>query len=321
MKFRFRSLVAASAGVALLLIPCATASADSVFLTIGDSFAWGQTTQINPLPSDGDQGYVRPFADALAAARGGVRPTVVNLAIVGESTNSFFSGVTADPFPAVYPYPAGLVDAPLRDALLNTHYTSASVKQRDAAIAAIAASHAVGDTVDNIVVQIGGNDLLELLIQQPFLDLALNPDPVAQQQVNALLTAQFGNLQTNYATLLGTLRAAAPEARVFTIGYENSFRGLPFGDFTDGLTLNANAVIQGVSQAFGAKYVDIYTPFFGREAELTYSRIEENNPHPTAAGYAVIAQTLQGAAAPEPSSVALLALVLPIAVVVARRRA
>ena len=323
MNLHLRNRFAAFLSVAAVLtfaVPQG-ARAESVLLGVGDSFAFGYTTQINPLASNGDQGYIAPFADSLTALNGGVRPTVQNFAIPGETSNSFYSGVTADPYLAVYPYPAGLVDAPLRDALLNTNYSDSAAKQRDATLATIAADHALGKTVDNIVVQIGGNDLLELLLQDSFLNLAFSPNPADQLQASLIVNAQFTKLQTNYGTLLGTLRVAAPEAHIFTIGYENSFRGLPGGDFTDQLTLNANTLIQGVSAAFGARYVDIYTPFFGREDILTYSHIEQNNPHPTAAGYAVIATTLQAAAAPEPATLALFALALPVAIIARRRRA
>jgi len=61
------------------------ASADWVYLTLGDSSAYGETNRTQN-PSNGDRGYERPFADYLATQNAGVRPTVLNLAINGETS-------------------------------------------------------------------------------------------------------------------------------------------------------------------------------------------------------------------------------------------
>jgi lysophospholipase L1-like esterase len=61
------------------------------YIALGDSLAFG-VTNITPV-SYGDQGYVKLYADWLATQDDGVRPRVVNLAISGETSDSFFTGV------------------------------------------------------------------------------------------------------------------------------------------------------------------------------------------------------------------------------------
>ena len=58
---------------------------------MGDSITFGETDRAY-IPSYVDRGYVSGFADTLGARNGGARPTVINLAIDGETVASFFSG-------------------------------------------------------------------------------------------------------------------------------------------------------------------------------------------------------------------------------------
>ena len=330
MRFCYRNRALAVLAFSALLLSAAPRSSfaageNSVLLALGDSFAYGFTTDAEAMaigPTNGDQGYVKPFADFLATTNGGIRPSLTNLAIPGESSTSFLTGLSAVAYPDVYPYTSALQEAPRRFPLLNVNYppsaapSYATTPQKDAALAAIAAAHGAGKSVDNIVLQVGGNDLLGLLLQPTFLGL-----PAQQQQ--DLFTAQFGVLQTDYINILGSVRAAAPEAQIFTLGYPNSFRQTPFGGITETLTVNANAIIQGVSQSIGANYVDIYTPFKDKELLLTHEGDGDFNPHPNEAGYAVIAGELRSArlaaSAPEPTSVALCVLALPLAALRRRR--
>jgi lysophospholipase L1-like esterase len=326
VNFRFRNRVAAPLAALTLFAlaaaprPAFAAGANSVLLTLGDSYAYGFTTGATTPIGFGDQGYVAPFADYLATINGGFRPLVENFAIVGESSVSFTTG-TSGPLPATPPYVPGLIDAPARAPFYNSNYPNATTSQASVALAAINAAHLAGKSVDNITLQLGGNDTVGLFLQPTFLVLPLN------QQL-AILSAQTAALQTNYATLLATLTTVAPEAKIFAIGYPDSLAGLgpfnPLGDLSRQLTLSNNAVIRGVAHAFGARYVDIYTPFHNRELELTNIGNGENppNPHPNAAGYSVIGNELRlTAAAPEPASFALFALLLPVALVAVRRRA
>src|SRR3954447_15897035 len=66
------------------------APAGTIYLVLGDSYALG-VTSVTPPPSYGDQGYVKHYADHLATLDGGVRPDVINLAIFGESSTTFFA--------------------------------------------------------------------------------------------------------------------------------------------------------------------------------------------------------------------------------------
>src|SRR4051812_12723882 len=86
---RFRIPLAAALLAALAPSP---AAAGPILLVVGDSSAFGETDRSRD-PSNGDRGYVAPFADYLGAARyGGQRPAVLNLAIDGETSSSYSSG-------------------------------------------------------------------------------------------------------------------------------------------------------------------------------------------------------------------------------------
>src|SRR5437016_1096158 len=87
---RGRLLLALSASL-LLTVP---AFAQKNYVALGDSYAWGLLNSSSP-PSNGDQGYVSLFDNFLATQNGGVRPTLKNLAVPGESSSSFFTGTSA----------------------------------------------------------------------------------------------------------------------------------------------------------------------------------------------------------------------------------
>ncbi len=84
------------ASIVLALVGSGTAAAASVYVGLGDSITFGET-DLRYIPSYGDRGYVGKFADILASKNGGTRPTVVNLAIDGETAASFMSGVGRTP--------------------------------------------------------------------------------------------------------------------------------------------------------------------------------------------------------------------------------
>lgn len=282
------------------------------YIAVGDSFALGYTTS-GAAPTNGDAGYVNPFANFIGTyLNGGVRPTVRNVAVSGESTSSFISGQTTQ----INTSPT-LFDAPLRNTTYNNTYPAAATPQAAFFNSTVDSVLAGGGTVDYITVQIGGNDILGLLAQADFRNLtAIQQAPILQ--------SQFNKLAANYVTILGAIKLKAPNARILTIGYPNSLAGLgglnPVPN-SGALTTQANSIIQSVSQAFGATYVDIFTPFSGNEATLTRITTLDNgipNVHPTPQGYSLIAAQLGQAVSPEPAA---LALILPvIAVGVIRRR-
>jgi lysophospholipase L1-like esterase len=280
------------------------------YLALGDSYAFGYTTRFGTTPGFGDQGYVAPFADFLAT-RYGVRPTVTNLAVPGETSATFFSGPTS----------------PINGELYNFNYAPTfNVSQSSRLADYITQQQALGRPITPITTQLGGNDILDVLATPGFVGL-----PALQQQ--ALLGAAFATIQANYTSLLTTLRTAAPQADLFLLGYPDPFAGLgaanPTGGLSTVLTLQSNALYANLASAFNARFVETYTAFVGNELNYTFIASEDppgsGNPnyHPNATGYGVIARQLITAAAdvPEPGSLLLLACgALPLTRVLARRR-
>src|SRR5262249_19116211 len=126
--------------------------ADVVYLALGDSVTFGidPSTPASLVPSLGDQGFVRPFADGLAARYGGGRPDVLNLAISGEQSTSFFTAVTTPP------------DF-VRAWQLNLNYSDGTTPQNDLMMSSIAAIHAAGNSVGVVSLLIGSNDIFGLI--------------------------------------------------------------------------------------------------------------------------------------------------------------
>lgn len=250
------------------------------YLALGDSVAFGETTSPSA-PTYGDRGYVGLVADKLSANYGGVRPNVVNLAVSGETTTSFFGGGT-------------------QSAPLNLNYANTITSQNTTMISQIAAQKAAGNTIGAVSVQLGANDLFALTNSSSFW--AMNPS----QQQSAILGA-MSTVQNNYTAILTEIKALAPTADITLVGYYNPFPAIPDSPV---LIIAApavqllNAVIAGQAAAFGAKYVDTYTPFLGKEAEYTYASVN-GNIHPNAAGYAAIANGFN--TVPEPTTMALMA--------------
>src|SRR4051812_24592317 len=87
-----KAVLALSVSVVALAGTRADAAGIKTYLALGDSLAFGYTDPQHAVPSLGDQGYVKPFADVLAARDGGVRPNVINLGIPGETTGTVFTG-------------------------------------------------------------------------------------------------------------------------------------------------------------------------------------------------------------------------------------
>src|SRR5438105_2384829 len=135
----------------------ARAEAEDVktYLSLGDSLAFGYTDPQHVVPSLGDQGYVKPYADALAARDGGNRPHVVNLALFGETTGSFFGagGPPARENEAALGMPA---------TSLNLNYPNAATSQNDLLLSTIGAEQKAGRQIDRVTVSLGANDLFAL---------------------------------------------------------------------------------------------------------------------------------------------------------------
>jgi len=272
----------------LLAALAAPARADAwpVYLALGDSSAFGETDRTKN-PSDGDRGYVAPFADFLAKRYSGARPTVINTAVDGETSQSYFTGSPRS------------ADDGQRN---NTNYAAPYATQQATMRALAAKALAGGGHVDVVTVQFGANDLFVVAEAPGFLGKS-----PAQQQ--AEVGAAIGKLQQNYVGILGEVRALFPDAEVYVMGYHNPYGSSPehpFYPLGAPAVQGVNAVAAGVAPLFGARYVDVYSAVAGKEHELTL--IDEGyNVHLNDAGYAVAAERLVATATPEPGTLALCA--------------
>ena len=261
-------------------------------LALGDSLAFGVGADDSAADiSNGDRGYVGPFATILGSFQGGVRPKLINLGISGETSDSFYQIGTGLNGPGAI--------------IRNTNYVAPYVSQNDTMLAAITAEKAAGRTISAVTVQLGANDLYKVAGAPGFFSL-----PAAQQQ--ALIVAALGVLQVNDTKLLTELHNLLPSAKVILMGYYDPYA--PFiGDSTSPffpiaqashLAIPAlNQVIQGEAAAFGGVYVDTSTPFAGHELQYTY--VASGNSHPNLLGYQVITNQITLAAVPEPGPITL----------------
>ncbi len=284
---------------AIAALMTATPALASSYIALGDSITFGETDLLYT-QSYGDRGYVNDFADYLAARDNGNRPTVINLAIDGETTGSFVdnSGRT--------PPVAGRGDQPLQ--LENANYASTSFSQGSLFADAVRRQNTIGDPVGTITVTLGFNNLAAL----------------AAMPTEEALAAAPGVLNTyraQYAGILSNIRSLTPDANLYLLGYYNPF---PADPTSPGAPLfntygtELNDIIRSLAGQYGARYVDTASAFLGREAELTY--LDEQpagfvrsgmfggvepigDVHPNEAGYAVIARQIQLASAvPEPQT-------------------
>lgn len=275
------------------------AMAGDVYFALGDSVAEGfQPTDIAAgVPTNGDRGYVSMVADRIGQLQGS-RPSVVDLAIVGETSGSFFD--TTNPY-----YYA------------NTNYPplgTARTQSQDQLFTSLLGSHVgAGDTVSHVSISLGANDLLDLVEDPTFL----GADPLTQQ---ARLSSTLNTVGANYVTALSQIRTALPQAQVLMPGFYNPYPAgttlSPLGD----LAVSAlNTVIQNEATAFGGTYVDFFTPIEGHQATLTWIASSYQDIHPNDAGYAALgaAASAKVQAVPEPASCAVLGMG---ALVLLRRR-
>jgi len=277
-------LLRAALLLAALAAPGRAAAAWPVYLALGDSSAFGETDRTKN-PSNGDRGYVAPFADFLANRYSGARPTVINTAIDGETSQSYFTGSPRSSDDGLFH---------------NTNYAAPYATQQATMRTLAAKALAGGGHVDVVTVQFGANDLFVVAEAPGFLSKS-----PAQQQ--AEVGAAVAKLQQNYVGILGEVRTLFPDAEVYVMGYHNphgSSPEHPFYPLGAPAVQGVNAVAAGVAPLFGAKYVDVYSVIAGKEHELTL--IDEGyNVHLNDAGYAAAAARLTAAAAPEPGTLAL----------------
>ena len=245
------------------------------YLALGDSYGFGYLT--GALPEEygpGDWGYVAPYADWLATRPGfgGVRPTVVNVSVPGETVGSFYDTSNLG---RIYNSNYNFFQGPSQIGMLTQ-----KVQQEQGA----------GRVISTVSVSMGGNDLLALRGQSGFAALSL-----AQQRA-AVDTALIG-MQTGYERLLSSVRTLLPGAELLVIGYFNPFPGAPdsvFAPVSQYAIDQINTRIAAVAAGAGGRFVDIAPRFVGREAEWSYigAAPAGNNIHPNALGYAQIAQAM-----------------------------
>jgi lysophospholipase L1-like esterase len=261
------------------------------YLALGDSIAFGQT---NIIPvSFGDQGYVTLYADFLGKQNAGVRPNVVNLAFPGETSTSFFTGVS----------PLGLPPHNVLDSFNLNYQADPAQSQNSLMLNKIASEAAAGHEIRHVSFALGVNDLIPFELLHPDF-FTLPPD-----QQKALIDGFAGTLTANYVATLSEIRAALPHADLLLLNYYNSAAALgpdnPFNIINEIFDSGQTALIDSLAGPFNARVVDIHTPFEGHETELTY--VLSGGVHPNDKGYAVIADQMIVATVPEPNTLSLVA--------------
>ena len=273
--------------------------AQPFYVVIGDSSAFGETNRTKN-PSDGDRGYVKPFADYLAG-KYGIRPTVANFAINGETSGSFFAGT-------------GRVSSDGQGHNTNCNGLASPYAQYQRLQDSFSVP-AVNAEVKAVTVQFGANNLDAVASSPDFLALS------AERQQN-LVAAALGAFQADYANILGDVRQRFPNADLYTMGYHNPYNGdpsHPFYPLADSAVRALNQVIEGVSSVpqFDAHYVDVYGAINPDESTLTLMSTWQTDPvnyvHLNDDGYAAVSAELIGTAhtavavpsVPEPATLAL----------------
>jgi hypothetical protein len=285
----------------VLLVLCSGLAQDAragqvqTYLSLGDSIGFGETVFMNnpalgPYsdPSNGDRGFVAMYANYLGSLSG-VRPNVINLSVDGETSSTFTSGSGRVP-----PGP-GFTDASLAE--LNTHYTGTTPPTQASLLAStIASEAAAGHIIGNISISLGSNDLYYLALhsQNPLADLP----------------AALATFESNYASLLTTIRASLPNAHISLIGAYDPYTALPNSPFAP-LAAYAipllNQEISAVAGEFHANYIDLFNSPLTTDAANYTLILDQGDGHPNFdKGYGVIAARLESV--PEPSSMVLLTL-------------
>jgi lysophospholipase L1-like esterase len=241
----------------------------SSYLSLGDSLAFGfDTPSTTPFFGSGDRGYVALYANHLAT-KTGQRPRVVNLGVPAETTQTFFGGGSIGTiYNGAYP----LFSPPTQASLMESRITD---------------EINAGRSIDTVSLHIGVNDFLDITETAGFDALSLG-----EQQ--SLIDAALPAVATRYEEVLTRIRARLPAADLIVLGYYNPFAAVPSDPLHAIAPYGAqavNAMIEARAAGFGGRYIDVYTPFLGHEAEWTLI-VSDGDIHPNAAGYAVIADLM-----------------------------
>jgi lysophospholipase L1-like esterase len=232
-RMRTRVLACCVAAVAVLgaLVFGSSAGAakiGSTYLALGDSYAYGfHAAQFNEElatkgfvePATFNDGYVDDFAATLKLLKPSLQ--VINDGCPGESTRTMIKGSGFTGFCGGGP---GGKPLPFPYAFLHHPYT-ASTQLADA-LAILKAN----PNVNPITLDIGGNDALQ----------ACGPPKTCTE---AEVAALYGQIAVNLGSILGQLRAAAPNAQIVLLGYPNAFPTV----VPDKVVAALNAVLAGVA--------------------------------------------------------------------------
>jgi hypothetical protein len=119
-------------------------------------------------------------------------------------------------------------------------------------------------------------------------------------------------VQANYTRSLTEIRTLLPNATLIMPGTYNPYAALPDSPLATiaPLAVQAlNQVVEGEAAAFGGRYVDLYTPLLGHEAQYTFVLTPPagSNNHLNDLGYSVMGAQAVSAIVPEPSSLSMMA--------------
>jgi lysophospholipase L1-like esterase len=248
----------ASGGISAQMPSAEVNPHDQYYLALGDSLAFGFQFDIfnkhYPIvPPELFRGYADNFAHLLKRIRPGIQ--TMNFGCVGETTDTFIAG--------------GCLYR-TQGFQLHEHYAGS---QLDAATAFL---RAYPGQVGTVTFNLGTNDLNTLP--------ALCGDDLACYQ------QQGQRIAVNLYTILGTLRAAAPDSDILTFtAYNVDPR------FLD-LTTAFNAIVRTTAATFGVRVADVFAAFNGPPQPETICRLTftctSGDSHPTDVGYQVIADEL-----------------------------
>lgn len=246
--------------------PAAAATTPTLYLALGDSLAVGDGASV---PSA--TGYVGLLVDYYAGSAHGDAKAMQNLAVGGETTDSFLAGQAAG---------------------------------------AVATILDPSTDVTVVTLSIGGNDLLNLL-NDPGDPCVVNPGSIeCQGLLAAALGGVAANYPTVMGTLSWALAQDPGTERVFVLTLYNPFGGTgsPYEVPIDYALLGAdlavdctaaqinplaaglNDIVACTSSAFGATVVDGYAAIGDNALALTHIGDPGFNIHLNDDGYAVIAK-------------------------------
>jgi lysophospholipase L1-like esterase len=239
--------IAATAALALVFVPTAgAAKIGNTYLALGDSLAYGyhQAQFQSELGSKGfiepatfNDGYVDDFAGVLKIFNPHLQ--LINDGCPGETTETLIkgSGVFGPAYCA-----GGPTGGPFPKAFLHHQYPGSQLED---ALAILAEN----SNVSPITLNIGSNDVLQFLTHTCGF-------PAKYTCTESEVAAEFGHIVTNVGSILGQLRAAAPNAQIVLIGAYNPYPTLlppPGGDKTlaalNGALKSVAASVPGTSFA------------------------------------------------------------------------